>query len=101
MAETIDEICIDYEEEGHLLVEQLDKVVLFKGAWTTILFRYREFDRKTETWGSAKATIKRFQKHQGIFKKRDSVNLSTPVARALIESLSQWIESGLLETAEK
>ncbi|MDR1050613.1 MAG: hypothetical protein LBP95_05940 [Deltaproteobacteria bacterium] len=101
MAETVDEICIDFEDEGELKIEQLDKVVLTKGAWTTILFRYRERDAKKDAWGPAKATIKRYQKHQGVYKKRDSVNLAAPVARQLIETLTEWLDAGLLETPEK
>ena len=45
MAETVDEISINFEEEGALVREELDKVILSRGAWTTILFKYREMDR--------------------------------------------------------
>ena len=41
MASTIDDICIDYtDENGDQIVKQLDKIVLSRGAWTTILFLY-------------------------------------------------------------
>ena len=42
MASSIDEITIDYTEEDQLVVKELDKKILTKGAWTTILFRYQE-----------------------------------------------------------
>jgi hypothetical protein len=96
MAETIQEITVNYEEDGRVLVEELDKVVLTKGVWSTILFRYRELDQKTGGYGPAKATLRRFQKHQGVYKKRDSVNLTEISARSLIETLREWLDKGLL-----
>ncbi len=92
MAETIDEITISYEEDGVQVIEELEKVVLNRGAWTTILFRYRERDRKTGEFGPAKAGLRRYQKYNGVFRKRDSINLSTDSARQLCEILPKWIE---------
>jgi hypothetical protein len=90
MAETIDEITIQYEEEGLVVVEELDKVVLNRGAWTTILFRYRERDRKTGDFGPPKAGLRRYQKTKGLFRKRDAINLSPDAARQLIATLGEW-----------
>lgn len=96
MAETIDEITINYEEEGVLVVEELEKVVLTRGAWTTVLFLYRERDRKTGEFGPAKAGLRRYQKHRGVFRKRDAINLSEKTAAVLLETLPQWISEGKL-----
>jgi hypothetical protein len=52
MAETIDELTIDWEEDGVLTCKEIDKVVLSKGAWTTILFRYQQWDKKKEAYGA-------------------------------------------------
>ncbi|MDR2367365.1 MAG: hypothetical protein LBF58_04530 [Deltaproteobacteria bacterium] len=93
--ETVDDITIDFESEEQT-VEQLDKVVLTKGVWSTILFRYRELDRKTGGFGPVKATIKRYQKHQGYYKKRDSVNLTGNSAQTLIGTLGEWLRDGKL-----
>jgi len=90
MAETIDEITIAYEEEGVLVLEELEKVVLNRGAWTTILFRYRERDRKTGEFGLPKAGLRRYQKYNGVFRKRDSINLSKDTARVLCDVLPAW-----------
>ena len=47
MASTIDEITIDYtDENGQQIIRQLDKKVLSKGAWTTIMFLFAEWDRR-------------------------------------------------------
>ena len=92
MAETIDEITIAWEEDGIEVIEELEKVVLNRGAWTTILFRYRERDRKTGEFGPAKAGLRRYQKTKGVFRKRDAINLSPDTARTLVETLNQWFE---------
>lgn len=92
MAETIDEITITYEEDGVLVVEELDKVVLNRGGWTTVLFRYRERDRKTGEFAPAKAGFRRYQKTKGEFRKRDAINLSPDAARKICETLTEWFE---------
>lgn len=96
MAENINDITVSYEEDGEALVEELDKIILNRGAWTSILFRYRELDRKTGQMGPAKATLRRYQKYQGVFKKRDAINLSADTARTLVDSLEKWLADGLL-----
>lgn len=96
MAENINDITVSYEEEGEQLVEELEKVVLNRGAWTSILFRYRERDRKTGEMGAPKATLRRYQKYQGVFKKRDAINLSADTARTLADTLLKWLDEGHL-----
>jgi len=90
MAESIDEITIEYEEDGILVIEELDKVVLSRGAWTTILFLYRERARQTGEFGPPKAGLRRYQKYNGVFRKRDAINLSDKAVALLQESLSKW-----------
>ncbi|MDR2456855.1 MAG: hypothetical protein LBE49_09735 [Deltaproteobacteria bacterium] len=97
MAETIQEITVSFEDEGQTIVEELDKVVLTKGVWSTILFRYRERNKNTGEFAPPKATLRRFQKHGGIYKKRDSVNLTAESARSLIAVLKEWLDTGLLK----
>ncbi len=96
MAENINDITVNYEEEGELLVEELEKVILNRGAWTSILFRYRERDRQTGQMGPPKATLRRYQKYQGVFKKRDAINLSADTAKTLVTTLEKWLADGLL-----
>jgi len=55
MAETIDEITIDWKDEnGQQLVRQLKKEVLTSGAWSTIMFLYQDFDKKSGRLGTQK-----------------------------------------------
>ena len=53
MAETIEEVSYNYEDEGKLVRKEMKKEVLTKGAWATVMFLYEELDRKTEKWGDA------------------------------------------------
>ena len=59
MAKDIDELTVDYMEDGKLVSKQLDKVVLSKGAWSTIIFRYQDWNRQKEEYGPDKYSIRR------------------------------------------
>ena len=93
MAENIDDITIQYEENGQVLTEELDKVILSRGAWTTILFRCRQWDAKKEDFGPERYVIKRFRKVSGEFRSQSKFSISSrDQARKIIEALSGWIE---------
>ena len=92
MASDIDELTIQYEEDGQVLVEELDKCILHRGAWTTILFLYREWDAKSEAFGQPKAGLRRYQKTGGVFRKRDGINLTEKNIPMLMEQLKTWFQ---------
>ena len=93
MAETIDDISYDYEEDGRKVREQLAKEVLTKGAWSTIMFKFRELDRKNDEWRAAKVAIVRYKKFNGAYRKQSSFNISSEKqARAIISTLEGWFE---------
>lgn len=93
MAATIDEITIDYTDEGILTTKQLDKVVLTRGAWTTIIFRYQNWDKRKEAYGPEAFSIRRYQKKSGAYQQRSKFNISNAEqAKKIIAVLSQWIE---------
>jgi len=92
MAETIDEISIKYEEDGKLIVEQLDKEVLSKGAWTTIIFKFRQWDNKKDDYGPEKFTIRRYRKLKGEYKQQTKFNISSKdQAEKIVAALQKWI----------
>ena len=92
MAEQIDEITINYEEDGTLIVKELDKEVLSKGAWTTILFRYQDLNRTSGEYGPDKYTIRRYQKRNGQYLPKSKFNISSAAqAKKIIDALSEWI----------
>ncbi len=93
MAETVDDITIRYEEEGQLLVEELDKRILTRGAWATLVFRYREFDRRKDQMGPVKFAIRRYQKRNGIYRMQSRFKISNEKqARLLVETLQGWLD---------
>ena len=91
MSATVDELTINYEEEGVVLVKELDKVILSKGAWTTILFRYKNLSKSTGEYGKDMYTIRRYQKRQGNYIPKSKFNISSPEqAKKIIDALTLW-----------
>lgn len=93
MAATIDELTVSYTEEGIETVKELEKVVLTRGAWTTILFRQQDWDRKKEAYAPEKYSIRRYQKRNGEYMLRSKFVISSAdQAQQLIDHLSKWVE---------
>jgi len=93
MAETVDELTVEYMEGEEMTVKELDKAVLTKGAWATLIYRYQDLDRKTGDFGPDKYTIRRYQKRNGEYSQRSKFNISSKdQATKIIETLSKWIE---------
>ena len=91
MAETVDEISITYEEDGQVLVKEIDKEILSSGAWATIVFRYQDLDKAKGEYGPDKFTIRRYQKRDGQYQAKSKFNISSAAqAKKLIEVLSKW-----------
>lgn len=93
MASEIDELTVQYEEDGLVTVKELDKKVLTKGAWSTIIYRYQDWDRRKEEYGKDKYTIRRYQKRSGQYQQKSKFNISSPdQARAIIDALQDWLK---------
>ena len=89
----VDELTIEMndEETGELVIKQLDKRVLSKGAWSTVMFLYQERDAKTGEFGEPKVSLRRFQKNQGVFTLRGQFNISGKAqADMIVENLNKW-----------
>ncbi len=93
MASTPDELSINYSEDGIDIVKELDKQVLSKGAWATVIFRYQEWNRSKEEYSKDKYTIRRYQKRDGEYSQKSKFNISSPAqARQIVEALNRWLE---------
>lgn len=91
MSATIEDLTINYEEDGVQVVKETGKEVLSKGAWTTILFRFQNLDRKTGEFGKDMFTIRRYQKRQGEYVMKSKFNISSSEqAKKIIEILEKW-----------
>lgn len=92
MAETIEDLTVTWTEDGIDTVKELDKVVLTKGAWSTIIYRYQDYNRGTEEYGPDKYTIRRYQKRNGVYRQQSKFNISSKAqANSIIEALQGWI----------
>ncbi|HOW99088.1 MAG TPA: hypothetical protein PK545_00610 [Deltaproteobacteria bacterium] len=92
MASDIKDITIQYEEDDTVLVKELEKEVLSKGAWTTILFRYQQWDPKTEGYGPDRYSIRRYRKVKDEYRQQSKFTISSvQQARKIIETLQKWI----------
>lgn len=93
MASQVEDISINYEEDGVQLVKELDKEILSKGAWATIIFKYRQFDKKTNGYGQDLYTIRRYRKIGGEYSPQSKFNISSnDQARKIVEVLSGWLK---------
>jgi hypothetical protein len=93
MAETVDELTISYSEGGQEIVRELDKAILTKGVWATVLYRYQEWDARKSVYSADRYTIRRYQKRNGEYQQKSKFNISSrDQARAIIESLTRWVE---------
>lgn len=91
MAETVDNLTVEYHEGDTMTVKELDKVVLSKGAWATIMFRYQDLDRKSGEFGPDKYTIRRYQKRNGEYSQRSKFNISSrDQATQIVDALQKW-----------
>ena len=92
MAETVDELTVTYEDAGVVTVKELDKKVLSKGAWATVIYRYQDWDRSKEKYGPDKYTIRRYQKRNGEYQQKSKFNISSrDQAKSIIAALEEWI----------
>ncbi len=95
MFENADDLTVTYEEDGEVVVEELDKAILSKGAWATVLFKYRDRDRRTQEMGKVKFTIRRYQKQNGSYRQKAKFNISSEAqANSIVETLSKWLKEG-------
>jgi hypothetical protein len=89
----IDDITINYEEDGVQVVDELDKAVLSRGAWVTIIFRYRQWEQSKEDYGPDRFTIRRYRKINDEYRQQAKFNISSiDQAKKIIEALNGWIE---------
>lgn len=91
MAETLDELTYDYEDQGVLVRKQLAKEVLTKGTWATIMFLYQELDKNTGKFRAPKIAIVRFKKFKGSYRKQSNFNVSSvKQAQQIAGIFDQW-----------
>jgi hypothetical protein len=92
MASTVEELTIRYEEDGVETIKELDRKILTKGAWSTVIFRYQDWDRAKQAYGPDKYSIRRYQKRNGEYQQKSKFNISSKdQAEKIIAALQEWI----------
>lgn len=92
MSETIDDLTVNYEEDGVLKVKELDKVILTKGAWSTIMFQFQNWDAAKDQYRPPAYAIRRYQKRNGAYVLKSKFNISSnDQAQKIIDGLNKWI----------
>ncbi|MDX1344806.1 MAG: hypothetical protein R3179_02825 [Sedimenticolaceae bacterium] len=93
MATSPDELSVTWEEDGIEVIKELDKRILSKGAWTTILFRYQDWNRSKEEYSGDKYTIRRYQKRNGQYQQKSKFNISSrDQAQQIVDALNEWLK---------
>lgn len=93
MASDVQELTISYTEEGIELVRELDKEVLTRGAWSTVMYRYQDWDKSKGAYGQEKYSIRRYRKINGEYRQQSKFNISSrDQARQIIGALSRWVD---------
>jgi hypothetical protein len=91
MASNVDDLTISYEEEGVLVVKELDKVILSKGSWATVLFRYQQWEKAKEDYGQDRYSIRRYRKMDDEYRQQAKFNISSKEQAIKInEALQKW-----------
>jgi len=95
MSETIDELTIEWtDDDGVVTTKELGREVLTKGQWTTIMFLYQDWDKKSEDYGPSKIRIQRYQKRDGRYMARSKFNISSAAqARKMVDIITEWFPS--------
>ncbi|MDI6873448.1 hypothetical protein [Candidatus Solincola sp.] len=92
MFEDIEDVTINYEEDGVQVVQELDKEIISSGTWATVLFRYRQWERSREGYGPDRFTLRRYRRMGGEYRQQAKFNISSvEQARKIVEVLSRWI----------
>jgi hypothetical protein len=93
MSETVDDITIAYSENGTEVTKELDKKVLTKGAWTTIMFKYQDWDNAKNDFGPIKYSIRRYQKRNNQYWQKSKFNISSDdQAQKVVDILKDWLQ---------
>lgn len=91
---SLDELSIAFSDEGVDRVKELDKVVLSKGAWATIIYRYQEWVPSQNDYGPVKYSIRRYQKRNDQYWQKSKFNISSEEqARKIVSVLTEWLDN--------
>ena len=93
MTESVDDLTVNYMDGDLQTVKELDKQVLTKGAWATVIYKYQDWNRSKESYGPDRYTIRRYQKRDGAYQQKSKFNISSKdQAKSVIAALQKWVD---------
>lgn len=94
MASTVDELTVNYEEDGVVIVKELDKAILSKGAWATLIYRFQQWEKDKEAYGPDRYVIRRYRKLNGEYKVQSKFSISSQdQAKKIVDILQNWLDT--------
>ena len=92
MSEEIDELTIQWvEDDGTVTLKELDKQVLSRGSWATVMVLYQDRNRQTGEFAPPRVRIVRYQKRGGRYLAQSKFNISSAnQARQIVAALERW-----------
>jgi hypothetical protein len=91
LSDNIDDLSVEFVQDDRLVVKQVDKKILTRGNWTTIMFKYVEMDKKSGEYGAPKVSIRRYQKRSGVYRMQSKFNISSgKQAHMISQALVGW-----------
>ncbi|MFH1808846.1 MAG: hypothetical protein ABIJ09_08870 [Pseudomonadota bacterium] len=95
MADSVDDLTVEWEEGGDKVVRELAKEVMSRGAWATVVFLCQDLDRKKRQYRAPKISIRRFKKVGGQYRYQSKFNISSEnQALQLVEIIQKWFNDG-------
>jgi len=95
MAESVDDLTVEWEEGGDKVVREVAKEVISRGAWATVVFLCQDLDRKSRTYRAPKISIRRYKKVNGQYRYQSKFNISSEnQAHQLVDVISKWFTEG-------
>jgi hypothetical protein len=93
MASNINDLTINYQEDGIQIIKELDKAVLSKGSWATVIYKYQQWNPAQKQYGPPLFTIRRYKKRNNEYKQQSKFNISgIEQAKKIITVLNGWIQ---------
>lgn len=90
--EKVEDITINYEKDGKLLVKEMKKEILSKGVWTTILFLHQQLNSRTGEYGEPKISIRRYKRVRGFYQLQSKFSFSSDrQARQVASTIKKWV----------
>lgn len=94
MSEALEQLTVNWEENGELKVKELQKHVLSKGAWATIMFLYQEYDSKINDFRPPKITIRRYRKRNDQYIYQSKFNISSEAqGLEIAKTIQEWYKA--------